>query len=44
MSRVFRTFEDYKKHPKYQECLDEWSKFFITKLFEVMPKKRFDNM
>uniref|UniRef100_A0A6C0HB48 Uncharacterized protein n=1 Tax=viral metagenome TaxID=1070528 RepID=A0A6C0HB48_9ZZZZ len=41
MSRVFRTFEDYKKHPKYQECLDEWSEYFMEIIFKEMPNMEY---
>jgi hypothetical protein len=35
MSRVIRTFEDYKKHPDYNKCLDVWSENFINILKRV---------
>lgn len=41
MSRVFRTFEDYKKHPDYKKCLDKWSTEFMKKWFKVIPRDYF---
>lgn len=41
MSRVFRTFEYYKKHPDYKKCLDKWSTEFMKKWFKVIPRDYF---
>ena len=38
MSRVFRTFEDYKKHPDYNKCLNEWSEIFMNKILKLIPR------
>jgi hypothetical protein len=42
MSRVIRTFEDYKKHPDYHKCLDEWSEMFIQNVFKLKRFQRFN--